>query len=283
MLIYRNENENILQSLHIIYYNSPNINPNDGIALLISDRVLSDINSNRYTIKIADTENHVEAALKLRYEVFKEELNRDFEFNEQRDKDEFDDQSHHLIVLENDTDTVVGTYRLQTYEQAISGNGFVSEKRFHLEQFSDGILENAVEVGRACIRKEHRSGRVLFLLWKGFAGYLTHFEKRYLFGYAALEPGRPEVAINTYHHLKTHGFIHPKQQIDVKDAFRIDSDSNVSQNFEVDIPPLFQNYLDVGCYVCGKPSFNKESQLAHFLILLDIENISDRTRKLFFS
>ena len=250
--------------------------------MLIKDRVLSDIKSSRYTIKIADNETHVEAALKLRYEVFKKELNRNFKFNEQRDKDEFDDQSHHLIVLDNDSDDVVGTYRLQTYEQAKSGNGFVSEKRFHLEQFPDDILKNAVEVGRACIRKEHRSGRVLFLLWKGFAGYLTHFEKRYLFGYAALEPGSPEVAMNTYHHLKEQGFIHPEQQVDVKEEFQIDSNLNIPQGLEVDIPPLFQNYLDVGCHVCGKPSYNKEAQLAHFLILLDIENISDRTRKLFF-
>lgn len=243
--------------------------------------MLSDINSNRYTIKIADTDKYVESALKLRYEVFKEELERNFRFEGEKDKDEYDDQSHHLIVVENDTDTVVGTYRLQTYEQAMQGNGFVSGKRFHLEQLSDDILKNAVEVGRACIRKEHRSGRVLFMLWKGFANYLTFYNKRYLFGYAALESNNPNVALNTFENLKERGFIHPKYQIEPKDDYKIRIRRNGVD--EVDIPPLFQNYLDVGCTICSQPSFDKNIELAHFIILLDIETISDRTRKLFFS
>ncbi|TVR29208.1 MAG: GNAT family N-acetyltransferase, partial [Balneolaceae bacterium] len=143
--------------------------------MLIKKRVLSDITSKRYTIKIADAETEVEAALRLRYQVFNEELHRDFNFNENLDKDEYDDQSHHLIVIHNETDEIVGTYRLQTYEQAVRNNGFASEQRFQIDQFPKEVLVNAVEVGRACISKEHRSGRVLFLLWKGFAGYLTHF------------------------------------------------------------------------------------------------------------
>lgn len=243
--------------------------------------MLSDINSNRYTIKIADTDEYVESALKLRYEVFKEELERNFAFKGEIDKDEFDDQSHHLIVVENDSDTVVGTYRLQTYEQANRGNGFVSGKRFHLEQLSDEILKGAVEVGRACIRKEHRSGRVLFMLWKGFANYLTHFEKRYLFGYAALETTNPNVALNTFHHLEKQGIIDPDYLIEAKEKYKIHVRRNGTS--EIDIPPLLQNYLDVGCNVCSYPSFDKEINLAHFIILLDIEKISDRTRKLFFS
>lgn len=223
----------------------------------------------------------MESALKLRYEVFKEELERNFITKGEKDMDEFDDQSHHLIVVENDTNTVVGTYRLQTYEQAKMGNGFVSGKRFHLDQLPDEILNEAVEVGRACIRKEHRSGRVLFMLWKGFANYLTHFEKRYLFGYAALESSNPNVALNTFDHLKEHGYINPEHLIDAKDEYKIHIRRNGTD--EIDIPPLFQNYLDVGCTICSHPSFDKNIDLAHFIILIDIEKISNRTRKLFFS
>ncbi len=249
--------------------------------MLIKHRVLSDINSNRYTIKIADTEDYVEAALRLRYEVFKEELERNFKFEAGKDKDEYDDQSHHLIVVENDTDAVVGTYRLQTYEQAKQGNGFVSGKRFHLDQLPFEILNESVEVGRACIRKEHRSGRVLFMLWKGFANYLTCYNKRYLFGYAALETNNPNVALNTFAYLKKQGIVHPDYLIDAIDAYKIQVRRNGTN--EIDIPPLLQNYLDVGCNICSYPSFDKEINLAHLIILLDIEKISDRTRKLFFS
>ena len=250
--------------------------------MLIKERVLSDISSKRYTIKIAHTEAEVDAALRLRFRVFNEELHRDFNFRGNIDKDEYDDQSHHLIVIHNETDEIVGTYRLQTYEQAVQNNGFVSDRRFHIDQLPEDVLVNAVEVGRACISKEHRSGRVLFLLWKGFAGYLTHFNKRYLFGYAALDSKDPQVALNTYNYLQSEGILHPEYRVEPRKDFEIREGDLSGSTDEIDVPPLFQNYLDVGCNICGMPSFEREQKLAHFLILLDIKNITERTRKLFF-
>ena len=249
--------------------------------MLIKSRVLEDITSKRYTIKFAKTEEEVNAALKLRYEVFKKELNRGFDFDKNRDKDEYDDQAHHLIVVDNESDHVIGTYRMQTYQQAVEGNGFVSNNRFHLDQFPDEVLNSAVEVGRACIHKDHRKGRVLFLLWKGFAGYLTHFKKRYLFGYSAYETADPEVLWNTHQHLLENDQIHPEYDIEVREEYKLPERKKNGTTDEIDIPPLLKNYLDVGCYVCGKPSLD-DNRLAHALILLDVETISDRTRRLFF-
>lgn len=250
--------------------------------MIIEGHILSDIESRSYTIKFAKTEHEVEAALRLRYNVFKEELGRNFQFKNNIDKDEFDDQSHHLLVVDNESDNIIGTYRLQTFEQAIDGNGFVCNKRFHLEQFPENVVKNAVEVGRACISKSHRNGRVLYLLWKGFAGYLTHFKKRYLFGHAALGTKNRKVALNTYQYIQEHDFLHSDYQIEVREKFKIENREYKPDTKKIDIPPLLQNYLDVGTYICSRPSFEKESGLTHFLILLDIENISERTRKLFF-
>lgn len=249
--------------------------------MIIKSRVLNEVTSKQYTIKFAKSTDEVDEALKLRYDVFKEELGRDFNFEEERDKDEFDDQAHHLIVLDNETDRVVGTYRVQTYEQARQGNGFFSNKRFQLEQFPDHVLRNAVEVGRACVSKDHRNGRVLFLLWKGFAGYLTHFKKRYLFGYSAFETEDLSVLKNAERYLKENGHYHPEYMIDAREGYRFPDHQNENGTDEVDIPPLLQNYLDVGCKVCSRPSYDK-NRLSHCIILLDLETISDRTRKLFF-
>ncbi|REL37715.1 GNAT family N-acetyltransferase [Rhodohalobacter sp. SW132] len=249
--------------------------------MLAERRVLRDISSKSYTIKIAKTKEEEEAAFRLRYNVFIEELNRDFNYEEEKDKDTYDEQSHHLIVIENKTGSVVGTYRLQHYEQAIQGNGFVTDNRFHLDQFPDEILKKGVEVGRACISKEHRNGRVLYLLWKGFAGYLTHFGKRYLFGYSAFDTSDPAVLRNTFNHFKEKGLIHPKYYLDVREAYRLPQNIEINGTTEIDIPTLMQNYFDVGCLVSGGPSYD-EKKLAHCVILLDIETISDRTRKLFF-
>lgn len=250
--------------------------------MLVKDRVLQDVVSKRYTIKVAKTEEEVREALHLRYEVFNEELDRGFAADHEQEKDLYDDQSHHLIVIDNESEEVVGTYRLQTYEQAHTGNGFVSDKRFHLDQFPEEILRNGVEVGRACIHKDHRSGRVLFLLWKGFAGYMTHFKKRFLFGYAAFKTTDTAMMMNTYLHLKEHGKVHSEIDLSPREPYRLDIPEQITGKGETDIPSLFQNYLDVGCYVCSKPSFDPELNLGHCMILLDLEDISDRTRKLFF-
>lgn len=251
--------------------------------MLVKDEVLKNIESKQYTIKFAKTEDEVTAALKLRYQVFKKELDRDFGFDDGIDVDQYDDQAHHLIVVHNESDTVVGTYRMQTYEEASRGNGFVSGERYLLEDFPEEVLKDAVEVGRACIRKEHRSGRVLFLLWKGFAGYLNYFQKRYLFGYTALESKDPDVLLNTYDHLKQNGFVHNQYNVGIRKEFQLSRRKPSADSDEIDVPPLLQNYLDVGSRVCSLPSMDRELELAHFLILLDIENIPERTQKLFFS
>lgn len=252
--------------------------------MLIKDHVLSDVSNHRYTIKFADSQEEVEAALRLRYNIFNQELDRNFNSKSvKKDKDSYDKYFHHLIVRENVSGNIIGTYRLQTFEQAEAGQGFYTDIRFKLHEFPDRILRNAVEVGRACIAEEHRSGRVLYMLWKGLAGYLQHFHKRYLFGYSAISSFDPAVAWQTYSFLKENGDLHPDYQITIRDEYQCENtEATGSLKGEVDIPPLFQNYLDVGAKVCGGPSMDREKQLIHFLILLDVEEISDQTRKMFF-
>lgn len=250
--------------------------------MLIKDHVISDVASRRYTIKFAKTEEEVEAAQRLRYNIFKEELERNFLFEDGIDKDKYDDQAHHLIVVHNESDSIIGTYRLQNYDQAMAGNGFTTDVRFKLNELPDEVLKNAVEVGRACISEKHRSGRVLFLLWKGLAGYLEHFNKRYLFGYAALESKEPYVALQTLDYLKKENHLHPKYHIDPREGYELEWNDQMPRTDEVDIPPLFQNYIDVGCTVCGGPSYDRDLNLLHFVILLDVEEISEQTRKMFF-
>lgn len=250
--------------------------------MLIKDHVISDVASRRYTIKFAKSEEEVEAAQRLRYNIFKQELDRNFLFQNGIDKDKYDDQAHHLIVVHNESDSIIGTYRLQTYDQAQKGNGFTTDIRFKLNMLPEEVLKNAVEVGRACISEKHRSGRVLFLLWKGLAGYLEHFNKRYLFGYAALESKKPHVALQTLEYLENEKHLHPEYHINPREGYELEWDNEMPRTDKVDIPPLFQNYIDVGCTVCGGPSYDRELNLLHFVILLDVEEISDQTRKMFF-
>lgn len=250
--------------------------------MILEKSILQGIENHKYLVKIAESEPEVYEALKLRYKVFSNELNRQFDFSEKLDYDDYDDQCHHLLVIEKETDTVIGTYRLQTYTQAVSGNGFVTAKRFELEKLPKKLLEESFEVGRVCIHPDHRNGKVLFLLWKGLAAYLKHFNLRYLFGYSALNTSDANVAYNTYLYLKDEQFVNNKRLIPVRDKFRISNINRSINGSEVDIPPLLKNYLNVGTKVCSEPAYDHSLNLFHFFILLDVQEISERTQKMFF-
>lgn len=244
--------------------------------------VLQDLRNHHYNISIAQSGEEVEAALKLRFNVFSRELDRNFKFGEGIDRDDYDAQCHHLIVKENSTGNVIGTYRLQSREKAEEGIGFYTSKRFQLGALSEDVLDHAVEVGRACIHEDHRNGRVLFLLWKGLAGYLEYYNKRYLFGYSALKTTNPNIALNTYQYLLEKDLVSQNYRVPVREGYVCEPDPEQSGEGAIDIPPLFKNYLDVGTRICSLPAHDKELNLLHFMILLDVENISDRTRKMFF-
>lgn len=250
--------------------------------MLVEAPVFKDLRNHHYSISIAQNREEVEAALKLRFDVFARELDRNFTSGTVIDKDIYDDQCHHLIVTENKTGDVIGTYRLQSKVQADAGEGFYTAKRFKIEELPDEVLAGAVEVGRACIHEKHRNGRVLFLLWKGLAAYLEYYNKRYLFGYSALQTSDKQVAHNTYAYLDENDFLHPEFDISVREQYKCIPENGSKSTDEIDIPPLFKNYLDVGTKICSKPAYDKDLNLIHFVILLDVEAISDRTRKMFF-
>ncbi|CAN5492661.1 GNAT family N-acetyltransferase [soil metagenome] len=253
--------------------------------MIVDSPILGDISDKHYTVKIADTEKQVINALKLRYEIFYVELDRNFKNDATIDEDKFDKQCHHLIVIDNNENEIVGTYRLQTIEQAEKGFGFYSGTYFFLDGFPEDVLINGFEVGRACIKQEHRNGRVLYLLWKGFAGYLQFYKKRYLFGNLGISIPNEESAVAMYSQLINEEFIHPSIQLQPKKQFKCTlplKNTNGNSLSATKASPLLQNYIDIGCAVCSKPAFHPDLKLLYIMILLDVHEISDKVRRLFF-
>lgn len=251
--------------------------------MIAEERILPDISDHKYSIHIASSANEVEEAMKLRYKIFYKELNREFGSDMSIDRDKYDDQCHHLIVKVNKTSEIVGTYRLQTHELASDGIGFYSDSLFNLSDFDDSILKKGFEVGRACIDKDHRNGRVLYLLWKGFAGYLQRFEKRYLFGSFGISADNSHEGLQLYQKLKNKGLLHDKYRVSPKEKYSIHTNGKeISSNVEIETPALLQNYVNVGCKICSQPAYHPELKVLYVMVLLDIEEITPKIRKMFF-
>ena len=111
-------------------------------------------------------------AFRLRFLVFNLELNEglDAAYTTGHDIDEFDAICDHLIVEHAPTGKIVGTYRLQTGAMAFENAGFYSEREFDFSPFRR-LGDAVIELGRACVHRDHRSTDVLYLLWRGIAQY----------------------------------------------------------------------------------------------------------------
>lgn len=78
-----------------------------------------------------------------------------------KDEDAFDATCDHLFVRHRASGSIVGTYRMQTAEKADKGIGFYASNEFDLSVLPDDVRCSSVEIGRACIHKDHRSLNVL--------------------------------------------------------------------------------------------------------------------------
>ncbi|MCI0485887.1 MAG: GNAT family N-acetyltransferase [Blastocatellia bacterium] len=180
-----------------------------------------EIDEGGYLARFAKNRQELDSVFKLRFEVFNLELEEglDSSFQTGRDQDEFDLDCHHLIVLESSEERIVGTYRVQTAEMAESGRGFYSAGEFDLSNLPLYMLENAVELGRACIDRTNRSPQVLFLLWKGIAAYMVHNRKRYLFGCCSLTSQDAHEGKRVMELVEEGGYMHPSFFVTPKEGF----------------------------------------------------------------
>jgi putative hemolysin len=245
------------------------------------------ISDSRYEARFARTADEVDAALRLRFEVFNLELGEGLaaSFSTGRDEDAFDASCHHLIVTERGTGSVVGTYRMQTSAMAAAARGFYSAAEYDLARFPAAVVEDAVELGRACIARPHRNTRVLFLLWKGIAAYVMHNQKRYLIGCCSLTSQDPRDGHAVARRLARDGHIDPDYFVPVRQAYACpeDEEGGGAGLEEPTLPPLFGIYLRFGATVCGPPALDREFGTVDFLVLFDVYRMDRRTHRMFFS
>ena len=243
------------------------------------------IHEDRYRIRFAQTPDELNAALRLRYEVFNLELGEGLESSHLsgRDEDAFDAGCHHLIVEDERNDEIVGTYRMQSREMAVRNGGFYSDGEFDLSGLGDEVLADSVEVGRACVAQEHRKQRVLFGLWKGLAAYLMHSQKRYLFGCCSLTSQDPHEGRAVLERLQADGLVHPTLSVQPRpEVLCEDTDPSPVDIDAVKLPTLFGTYLRFGALVCSPPAIDREFRTIDFLVLMDTATLPERVRRTFF-
>jgi putative hemolysin len=242
----------------------------------------------RYEVRFARSAEELDAVLRLRFEVFNLELGEglDASFETGRDLDEFDPVCHHLVVSLRPAGEVVGTYRLQTSVMtAAHAHGFYSRTMFDLGGLPPAVLGGAIELGRACVAREHRNTQVLFLLWKGLALYVTSTRLRYLFGCCSLTSQDPREGRTVMAFLEARGHVHPSIGVAPQpnvvcygEGMEPDPDY-----LKVKLPKLFRIYLRHGAKVCSRPAIDRQFKTIDYLVLFDVDAMSERQVRTFFA
>ena len=234
-----------------------------------------------YRVFFASTPEDVRRAQRLRFEVFNLELEEGLEasFAQGLDQDAFDDACDHLLVCDDETDELIGTYRMQPASRPL--DELYCSQEFDLRGLPPEVLERGAELGRACVAREHRNGQVLFALWRGLAAYATWKGVRYFFGCSSLTTQDEDLGWRVYDDLRAKGRLIPGVHVSPRQAFQCRRDPG-DKGSVPELPRLFRTYLRYGARVCGPPAIDRAFKTIDYLILLDIERLEPRMRRMFF-
>jgi len=232
-----------------------------------------------YHVRMAVSESDRLAAFRLRFLVFNLELNEGLEesYATGHDVDEFDRICDHLIVEHVITGKIVGTYRLQTGATALANIGFYSEREFDFSPYRR-LGNSVIELGRACVDRDHRSTDALSLLWRGIAQYAVSRGGRYLIGCSSLTSQDAAHGTAVYEAMRDH-LAAPELRTVPQPAFAMPLMS--SENASDRIPKLLRAYLAVGAKICGPPAIDQEFKTIDFLTLMDLETLHPRVYRRF--
>jgi len=232
----------------------------------------------QYRVRFAETREDRESAFRLRFLVFNVELGEgpDSAYRDGYECDEFDEVCDHLLVEHLRTRQIVGTYRLQTGSVAARNLGYYSAQEFDFAPY-EGLRGKLVELGRACIHRDHRSFEVLTLLWRGIAAYAEQRNARYLVGCSSLTSQSPSEGAAVYAQLQDF-LAEPSLQTVPLPVYQFPLDRHTWLPSPARPPKLLRAYLSIGARICAAPAIDRAFKTIDFLTLLDLEGVYSGAR-----
>jgi len=253
----------------------PENSPNEKISPM-------ELEFDNFLVKIAGSEKEKTAALRLRFEVFNLEMNEGLgtSWETGLDQDQYDEHADHLIVIDKNSDKVVGTYRLLTKSKVIGNGGFYSEGEFELNNLKK-LPDELLEMGRSCVHKDYRASGVINLLWAGIAKYMKLTNAKYIFGCPSLHTHDIDEVSQIYTYLKSKYYADEKFRVypvekcmvpGLRDDMPLDNYREITRK----IPPLIKGYFRAGALICGEPALDTEFKTTDFLLLLPTDKLTRR-------
>ncbi|WP_436526697.1 GNAT family N-acetyltransferase [Actinoplanes sp. HUAS TT8] len=233
-----------------------------------------------YTLLIADDAAQVKAAQRLRHDVFAGELGATLTTAvEGHDVDEFDEFCDHLIVRDDSTGEVVGTYRMLPPRAAERAGRRYADDEFDLSALRP-LRDQLVEIGRSCVHPDHRTGAVMNLMWSGIARYLHLNNLRWLGGCASVPLADGGItAAGVRERINSKHLAPPALRVRPRNPWT--PPAGLVADPKVAVPSLLKGYLRVGSWICGEPAFDPAFDCVDFYVLFSLDRLDPRYRRHF--
>ncbi|PVZ07734.1 GNAT family N-acetyltransferase [Actinomycetospora cinnamomea] len=203
-----------------------------------------------------------------------------------RDADAFDEHCDHLVVREDASGEIVGTYRMLTPAGARAAGRLYSDTEFDLTPI-DPLRDEIVEVGRSCVHPAHRHGVVLSLVWAGIGRYMVLTGHRWVVGCASVPltvagalPGGVWDLVASRHLAPAARRVRPWREAPIGE--HDPHAPGAGRAARAALPPLLRGYLRLGAEIGGPPALDPDFGVADLFVLLDQTAIDPRWRRYLF-
>lgn len=244
----------------------------------------------RYQVRLAQSQDDLIAAQRLRYQVFVTELGATgpmVDHDARLERDEFDNHFDHLILVDTTRDPaglehVVGAYRLLSCDQMAKIGRFYSEGEYDLAPLK-ATGRRLLELGRSCVHPDHRGGTGMFHLWNGLAEYILARDIEVLFGTASFHGTDPETLALPLSYL-WHNHLAP---LSLRVAAigegaasmnLLAPDQIVRQEAMAKIPALIKAYLRLGGFVGDGAFVDRDFNTTDVCLVMDTARMSEKHR-----
>ncbi|HNV58968.1 MAG TPA: GNAT family N-acyltransferase [Rhodoferax sp.] len=231
----------------------------------------------------AQHQDEVRAAQRLRYEVFAGEMGARLSTPiPGHDIDLFDNFCEHLLVIDDHSGQVIGTYRVLTPVQAQRVGSTYSDTEFDLTRLRS-LRDRMVELGRSCVHKDHRHGGVIMALWGALGAFMVRNQLDTMIGCASIPMLHNGVAsgdmaasiwrqVQATHLAPIEYHVRPRLPLPVE---------QLDASLEVEPPALIKGYLRLGAKVLGPPAWDPDFNSADLPMMMRIADLPSRYRKHF--
>ncbi|WP_171176576.1 GNAT family N-acetyltransferase [Ruegeria sp. HKCCD8929] len=241
-----------------------------------------------FTVKIAETEDELRAAQRLRYDVFVRELGGGGEMIDHEaglERDRFDPYFDHMLAIDDGSGQVIGVYRLLRGDRAQAMGQFYSEDEYDLSVLKQSGRK-LLELGRSCVHPDYRGGTAMYHLWNGLAGYVAEHGIEVLFGVASFHGTDVQALAQPLSMLHHNHLAPPDLRVRTQPQHYVDMNLMAPEDLDrrkamLEVPALIKAYLRLGGFVGEGAYIDHAFNTTDICLILDTARMNERQRRIY--